>query len=225
MKKCVLTILELNWNQLWGHKRAKLNICHHMLTSSTQLQNSAFHVVERTRRSSKCQKMKNTRAKRAKILIFIVKCANLWGFLLPSSSWLLRLPFVSIVPWWWLFSLFYIIREFERVLNWGWAERSETSQKLYDPESMFWSHRSFIVLIGKRDSMLKKIRGIIAYGNKNHFKAISTLLVILKPRNCMNFEEILSEMETWCLLLHCALCLVHGLDMKNLLLTWLSDQI
>ena len=43
--------------------------------------------------------------------------------------------------------------------------------------------------------MLKKIRGIIAYGNKNHFKTISTLLVILKPRNCMNFEEIRSEME------------------------------
>ena len=56
------------------------NICHHMLTSSTQLQNRSFHVVERTRTSSKCQKMKNARAKRAKILFFIVKYANLWGF-------------------------------------------------------------------------------------------------------------------------------------------------
>ena len=27
----------------------------------------------------KCQKMKNARAKRAKILFFIVKYANLWG--------------------------------------------------------------------------------------------------------------------------------------------------
>jgi len=51
-----------------------------MLTSSTQLQNKSFHVVERTRTSTKCQKMKNTRAKRAKILFFIVKYANLWGF-------------------------------------------------------------------------------------------------------------------------------------------------
>ena len=45
-----------------------------------QLQNRSFHVVERTRTSSKCQKMKNARAKRAKLLFFIVKYANLWGF-------------------------------------------------------------------------------------------------------------------------------------------------
>ena len=79
-EKCVLTILELNCNQRLGHKKRKLNICHHMLTSSTQLQNKSFHVVERTRTSSKCQKMKNARAKCAKILFFIVKYANLSGF-------------------------------------------------------------------------------------------------------------------------------------------------
>ena len=79
LEKCVLTILELNWNQRLGHK-TKLNICYHMLTSSTQLQNRSFHVVERTRTSRKCQKMKNARAKRAKILFFLVKYANLWGF-------------------------------------------------------------------------------------------------------------------------------------------------
>ena len=80
LEKCVLTILELNWNQRLGHKRTKLNICHHMLTSSTQLQNRSFHVVERTRTSTKCQKMKNARAKRAKLLFFIVNYTNLWGF-------------------------------------------------------------------------------------------------------------------------------------------------
>ena len=80
LAKCVLTILELNWNQRLRHKKTKLNICHHMLTSSTQLQNRSFHVVERTRTSSKCQKMKNARAKRAKMLFFIFKYANLWGF-------------------------------------------------------------------------------------------------------------------------------------------------
>ena len=79
-EKCVLTILELNWNQRLGNKKTKLNICDHMLTSSTQLQNWSFHVVERTRTSSKCQKMKNARAKRAKILFFIVKYANLCCF-------------------------------------------------------------------------------------------------------------------------------------------------
>ena len=80
LEKCVLTILELNWNQRLGHEKTKLNICHHMLTSSTQLQNRSFHVVERTRTSSKCQKMRNARAKRAKTLFFIVKYAHLWGF-------------------------------------------------------------------------------------------------------------------------------------------------
>ena len=109
LEKCVLTILELNWNQRLGHKKTKLNICHHMLTSSTRLQNRSFHVVERTRTSTKCQKMKSARAKRAKILSFIVKCekctceackntvfhckiCKFVGFLLPSSSWLLKLP-------------------------------------------------------------------------------------------------------------------------------------
>ena len=80
LEKCVLTVLKLIWNQRLGHKKKKLNICHHMLTSSTQLQNSSFHVVERTKTSSKCQKMKNARAKPAKILFFIVKYAKLWGF-------------------------------------------------------------------------------------------------------------------------------------------------
>ena len=80
LEKFVLTILELNWNQRLRHKKTKLNIFDHVLTSSTQPQNSLFHVVERTRTSSKCQKMKNARAKRAKLLFFIVKYANLAGF-------------------------------------------------------------------------------------------------------------------------------------------------
>ena len=78
LEKCLVTLLELNWNQRLVHKKTKINICHHM--SSTQLQNRSFHGVERTRTSSKCQKMKNARAKRAQILFFIVKDANLWGF-------------------------------------------------------------------------------------------------------------------------------------------------
>ena len=79
-EKCALTIQELNWNQRLGHKKTKLNICHDMVTSSTQLQNRSFHVIDRTRASSICQKMKNARAKRAKILFFIVKYANLCKF-------------------------------------------------------------------------------------------------------------------------------------------------
>ena len=61
-------------------RETKLNICHHMLASSIQLQNRSFHVVERTRTSSKCQKMTNARAKRAKILIFHCQICKFAGF-------------------------------------------------------------------------------------------------------------------------------------------------
>ena len=74
------SLLELNWNQRLRDKMTEQNICHHMLTSSTQLRNRSFHVVERTRTSPKCQNMKDARARRAKILFFIVKYINLWGF-------------------------------------------------------------------------------------------------------------------------------------------------
>ena len=67
LEKCVLTVLELNCNQRLGHRWTKLNICHRMLTSSTQLQTDRlFHVAERTRTSAKCQKKKNALAKREK---------------------------------------------------------------------------------------------------------------------------------------------------------------
>ena len=36
----------------------------------------SFHVVERSRTSAKCIKIKNARAKRAKLLFFIIKYAN-----------------------------------------------------------------------------------------------------------------------------------------------------
>ena len=93
LEKWVLTVLELDWNQRLGHEKTKLNICQHRLMSSAHLQNWPVHVIEGTRTSTKYQKMKHALTKRAKILCFIVKYANLGGFLLPSSSWLLKLPF------------------------------------------------------------------------------------------------------------------------------------
>ena len=92
LENCVLTILELNWNQRLGHKKTKLNICHHMLTSSTQLQNWSFHVVERTRTSTKCEKNEICTCKACKNTIFHCQICKFVGFLLPSSSWLLKLP-------------------------------------------------------------------------------------------------------------------------------------
>ena len=52
----------------------------HLSTYAPVVHTTAFHLVEKTRTSSKCQKMKNARAKRAKILFFVVKYANLWVF-------------------------------------------------------------------------------------------------------------------------------------------------
>ena len=97
LEKFVLTILELNWNQRLEHKKSKLNICHHMLTSSTQLQNRSFRVVERTRTSSKCQKIKKCTCKACKNTVFHCQICKFGGFLLLSSSWLLQLPNVSTV--------------------------------------------------------------------------------------------------------------------------------
>ena len=92
LENCVLTILELNWNQRLGHKKTKLNICHHMLTSSTQLQNRSFYVVERTRTSTKCERNEICTCKACKNTIFHCQIYKFVGFLLPSSSWLLKLP-------------------------------------------------------------------------------------------------------------------------------------
>ena len=63
LAKCVLSVLELTCNQRFRDKKTKLNICHDMPRSSTQLQNRSFHVrKERERRT------KNARAKGAKLL-------------------------------------------------------------------------------------------------------------------------------------------------------------
>ena len=89
-EKCVLTILELNWNQRLGHKKTNLNICHHMLTSSTQLQNRSFHVVERTKKDEKCT------CKACKNPVFHCQLCKFVGFLFLSSSWLLKLPITFV---------------------------------------------------------------------------------------------------------------------------------
>ena len=73
LAKCVLTILGLNWNQRFKEKKTKLKICRQVPTSSTQLLNMLFHVVERTRTAVKYTKMKNARAQRAKLLFFTFK--------------------------------------------------------------------------------------------------------------------------------------------------------
>ena len=74
-EKCALTILELNWNQRLGQDKIEhLSSYAHVVHTTAK---KVIHVIERTRTSSKCQKMKFARAKRAKILFLIVKYANL----------------------------------------------------------------------------------------------------------------------------------------------------
>ena len=85
--KCVLTILELNCNQRFRDKKTNLNICHHMLTSSTQLSH-------RGKNENVCQMFKNEKCtcKACKTIVFHCQICKFVRFLLPSSSWLLKLP-------------------------------------------------------------------------------------------------------------------------------------
>ena len=49
-----------------------------MLKSSIQMHNRSFYVMGWIKTAAKCTQMKKSRAKRAKILVFIVKYATLW---------------------------------------------------------------------------------------------------------------------------------------------------
>ena len=74
--KCVLTVLELNWNQRFRGK--KVGEIEHLSSYSHIFHtNSSCHIAERTRMSAKFPKMKTESAKPAKLLFFIVKCASL----------------------------------------------------------------------------------------------------------------------------------------------------
>ena len=88
LAKCVLTILELNWSQRFRDKNKKLDICHHMPTSSTQLPNRSFHIVERTRMS----KNEKYTCKASKTSVFRCLICKFLMILSPSTSWLLKLP-------------------------------------------------------------------------------------------------------------------------------------
>ena len=80
LKKCVLTILELNWNQRLGHKKTKLNICHH---NAHVVHTTAKQIISRRRKNENVFKMSKDEkctCKACKNTVFIFKYANLWGF-------------------------------------------------------------------------------------------------------------------------------------------------
>ena len=150
--KCALTILELNWNQLLGHKKTKSNICHHMLTVSVSVQfqfyyslkklhnnflcshiaqlveagrghlnikqfsrrrlrkerkrncktvhTTAKQVISRRRKNENVFKMSKDEkctCKACKNTVFHCQICRFVRFLLPSSSWLLKLPNVFLI--------------------------------------------------------------------------------------------------------------------------------
>ena len=73
-------VFYLSWNWI-GTSASEVrmhDICHHVLKWSTQLQNRSFHIIEKTRTSVKCPKIKNAHAKCAKLLFFLIKFPNLW---------------------------------------------------------------------------------------------------------------------------------------------------
>ena len=95
LENCVLTILELNWNQRLGHKKTKLNI---LLSYAHVVHTTSKLVILRRRKNEnvlKKAKNKTCSCKACKNTIFHCQICKFVGFLLPSSSWLLKFPNVS----------------------------------------------------------------------------------------------------------------------------------
>ena len=67
----------------------------HATAKRITLQNRSFHVVERTRASSKCQTMKKCTCKACKTIVFHCQLCKFVRFLLPLSSWFLKLHITS----------------------------------------------------------------------------------------------------------------------------------
>ena len=79
----------INWNQRFGNKKTKLNICHHLLTSSTQLQNKFISRHRKNEKVFKMSKDEKCTCKACKNTVFRCQICKFVGFVLPSSSWLL----------------------------------------------------------------------------------------------------------------------------------------
>ena len=84
LEKCVLTILELNWNERLGHN-----------TYALVVHTTAKQVISRRRKNEDVFKMSKDdkcTCKACKNTVFHCQLCKFVGFLLPSSSWLLKLP-------------------------------------------------------------------------------------------------------------------------------------
>ena len=81
LKKCLLTVLELIWNQRLGHKKTKLNKTKQEI--SRRRKNENVYKMSKNEKCT-CKACKNT--------VFHCQICKFVGFLLPWSSWLLKLP-------------------------------------------------------------------------------------------------------------------------------------
>ena len=89
--KCVLTILELNWKQRFRGRKTKLNLSSYADVVHT----TAKQVISRHRKNEKVFKMSKDEkctCKACKNTVFHCQTCKFVGFLLPSSSWLFKLP-------------------------------------------------------------------------------------------------------------------------------------
>ena len=88
LEKCVLTVLELNWNKPLGHKKTNLS------SYADVVHTTAKQVISRRRKNENVFKMSKDEictCKACKNTVFHCQICKFMGFLLPSSSWLLKL--------------------------------------------------------------------------------------------------------------------------------------
>ena len=88
LEKCVVTDLELNWNQRLGYKKTKINYYAHVVHTT------AKQVISRRRKNENVFKMSKDdkcTCKACKNTVFHFQICK-FVFLLPSWSWLLKLP-------------------------------------------------------------------------------------------------------------------------------------
>ena len=96
LEKRVLTILELNWNQRLGHREDKIE---HFSSYAHVVYTTVKQVISRRRKNENvCEMSKDEKCtcKACKNTVFHCQICKFVGFLLPSSSWLLKLPTVKI---------------------------------------------------------------------------------------------------------------------------------
>ena len=99
LAKCIQTILHFNWNQRFRGKRTKFNICHHMPTSSKQLQNRSFHTLWKEREHLEMSKKEKCSCKACKTIVFHNHqiCKFVTSLLL-SLLWLLSSLIKALLP-------------------------------------------------------------------------------------------------------------------------------